>query len=42
MGFTNPLLFLDYVREHPDRLDLIWLLLTIKCHQWRVANWLRR
>jgi DNA-binding NtrC family response regulator len=23
MGFTNPLLFLDYVREHPDRFDLI-------------------
>jgi len=23
MGFTNPLLFLDYVREYPDRFDLI-------------------
>ncbi len=23
MGFTNPLLFLDYVREHPDKFDLI-------------------
>ena len=23
MGFTDPLLFLDYVREHPDRFDLI-------------------
>ncbi|HET8858116.1 MAG TPA: response regulator [Nitrososphaeraceae archaeon] len=23
MGFTNSLLFLDYVREHPDRFDLI-------------------
>jgi DNA-binding NtrC family response regulator len=23
MGFTNPLLCLDYVREYPDRFDLI-------------------
>lgn len=23
MGFTNSLLFLDYVREYPDRFDLI-------------------
>ncbi|HSF51990.1 MAG TPA: response regulator [Nitrososphaeraceae archaeon] len=23
MGFTNPLLFLDYVQEYPDRFDLI-------------------
>ena len=23
MGFTNPLFFLDYMREHPDSFDLI-------------------
>ena len=23
MGFTNPIFFLDYLREHPDGFDLI-------------------
>ena len=23
MGFTNPLFFLDYIREYPDRVDFI-------------------
>jgi len=23
MGFTNPIFFLNYIREHPDRFSLI-------------------
>ena len=23
MGFTNPLFFIDYIREHPDKFSLI-------------------
>ncbi|HYY70826.1 MAG TPA: response regulator, partial [Nitrososphaeraceae archaeon] len=25
MGFTNPLFFIDYIREHPDKFSLIIL-----------------